>query len=147
MAFVDPFIPGPSLSKGNVINVVGKDGVVSSGGKGGRGGGVDHAKVQNDILISAGGKKEHPVYLGDTGKYRIIDNLDANVKYHQTGDMRTRGGYRPSARERGAIEDVRKQLGPDVDIIYHDKRGKGPSLINPDLQPDWKPAPEKHRKW
>lgn len=61
--------------------------------------------------------------------------------------MRTRGGdYRPSGRERGAIEDIRESVGPDTDIIYHDKRGTGPTLINPDQQSNWRPAPERHRK-
>lgn len=78
------------------------------------------------------------------GQLRTVDNIDARNRLHQVGVMRTRGGLRPSGRERGAIEDLRKAVGPNRTIIFHDKYGRLPSLINPDLQPGWKPAP---RKW
>jgi hypothetical protein len=111
-------------------------------GHGGRGGGPEHAKVQQDITNTAGGVQEYS--LDNIG--RIADNFDSKGRIHQIGDMRTRGGVHPSARERGAIEDIRKEVGNSTDIIYHDKLGKHPTLINPDLQKNWKPAPIKHRK-
>jgi hypothetical protein len=112
-------------------------------GNGGRGGGTSHASVQDDIYRIAGGGQEVPI-LGSGG--RIADNLDSLGRIHQIGDMRWRGGFRPSARERGAIEDIRKAVGSSVEIIFHDKHGIGPSLINPDLQPGWRTAPIKYRK-
>jgi RHS repeat-associated protein len=111
-------------------------------GNGGRGGGSDHASVQQNVTDAAGGRQEVPI----EGTRRIADNVDEQGKIHQIGDMRHRGGFAPSGRERGAIEDIREGVGPDKTIIYHDKRGVKPSLINPDQQPDWKPAPPRHRK-
>ena len=75
------------------------------------------------------------------GKVRIADVIDNQGQIHQVGEMRTRGGFRPNGRERAAIEDIRKTVGPDRTIIFHDKSGRLPSLINPDLQPGWNPAP------
>ena len=116
-------------------------------GKGGRGGNTEHATVQQSITDTAGGKQEVKIPLGNTGRSRIADNVDSKGRIHQVGDMRKRGGYRPSARERGAIEDIRKEVGSEVDIIFHDKLEKGPTLINPDLYPDWKRAPFFWRKY
>jgi hypothetical protein len=113
-------------------------------GNGGRGGGPDHAQVQSDITKYAGGKQEQPIPLSN-GKTRIADNIDASGRIHQVGEMRSKGGFRPNARERGAIEDIRKALGPNADIIFHDKKGLGPTLINPDKQPNWKAAPKSRR--
>jgi hypothetical protein len=105
--------------------------------------GPDHLARQRHIRRAAGGEMEQRIYLTN-GRYRIVDNLDGADRIHQVGDMRTRGGFRPSARERGAIEDIRK-ANPNARIIFHDKRGYGPSLIDPDLQPNWRPAPRTHR--
>jgi hypothetical protein len=105
--------------------------------------GTDHLARQDHIRRAAGGRTERRVPLTND-RYRIVDNFDGAERFHQVGDMRTRGGFRPSARERGAIEDIRK-ANPNATIIFHDKRGRAPSLINPDLQPNWRPAPRKHR--
>jgi RHS repeat-associated protein len=111
-------------------------------GRGGRGGGPDHARIQQEITVATRGEQEVPIM----GSRRIADVVDDRGRIHQIGDMRSRSGYRPSARERAAIEDIRGAVGKDVTIIFHDKRGVGPSLIDPDLQPTWKPAPARLRK-
>src|SRR5262249_55960913 len=101
----------------------------------------EHAAIQQFIQDQAGGKQE----VEFESARRIADNVDAQDRIHQIGDMRSRGGYRPSARQRGAIEDLRQAVGPNRDIFYHDKRGRGPTLLNPDLQPNWRPAPRRYR--
>lgn len=114
-------------------------------GNGGRGGGPDHARVQQRLAQELDGKDEQLVELTN-GKTRIVDVKAADGSFHQVGDMRSRGGtLRPSARERGAIEDLRK-AEPDNTIVFRDKHDQHPPLVNPDLKPDWKPAPAKHRK-
>ena len=105
--------------------------------------GPKHKRVQNRILKSAGGDIGQSIKLRN-GRHRIADNIDEAGRIHQVGDMRTRGGFRPSGRERAAIEDIRKAR-PDATIIFHDKRGRAPSLVNPDLQPNWRPAPTRRR--
>ncbi|MBK8208244.1 MAG: hypothetical protein IPK87_15815 [Planctomycetes bacterium] len=105
--------------------------------------GPAHKARQKHIQQTAGGRTERPIPLAN-GRRRIADNIDAQGRIHQIGDMRTRGGFRPSARERAAIEDIRKAR-PDATIIFHDKQGRLPSLINPDLQPNWRAAPPKRR--
>jgi len=74
-------------------------------GNGGRGGGVEHARVQQSITDFAGGRQEVTVYESGLGnRFRIADNLDSSGRYHQVGDMRYRGqSYSPSARERGCL--------------------------------------------
>ena len=62
---------------------------------------------------------------------------------HQIGDMRTRGGFRPSARERGAIMDIR-QSHRNARIVFHDKHGRV-TLINPDQKPGWRNPANRHR--
>ena len=114
-------------------------------GNGGRGGGPEHARVQSQVKNEVGGADERPIQLTN-GRERIADVEAQDKSVHQVGEMRSRGGtLRPSARERGAIEDIRKAR-PDADIIYHDKRAAHPPLVNPDKQPEWRPAPRKHRK-
>jgi len=61
-------------------------------GNGGRGGGPDHGRRQEFIRTTAGGSDE--VWLEEAR--RAADNLDADGRIHQIGDMRSRGGYRPS---------------------------------------------------
>lgn len=117
----------------------------SNRGNGGRGGGLEHARTQAEIKQETRGTEEVPVVLPN-GRKRFVDVVSPTGQMHQVGDMRTRGGVlRPSARERGAIEDLRK-ANPQSDIFFHDKQRLVPSLRNPDLQPGWKPAPPKHRK-
>jgi hypothetical protein len=124
-----------------------RGGLPTNRGNGGRGGGIEHAQVQQYITDYAGGRQEVRVYeSGSAGNYRIVDNVDSMGRYHQVGDMRYRGDrYSPSADQRAAIEDVRYSLGDDATIIFHDKLGKGPTLINPDQQLNWRPAPAKLR--
>ena len=61
--------------------------------------------------------------------------------------MRSRGGFRPSSRERGAIMDIRQSsdLSPDARIVFHDNKGQA-TLIDPDKSPEWKAPSDKHRK-
>src|SRR5262249_15769449 len=90
--------------------------------------GPDHTARQREIVGAGGGEMEVEIVLTN-GRVRIADAVDAQERIHQVGNMRTRGGLRPSGRERGAIEDIRKKF-PDATIIFHDKMGKLPSLIN-----------------
>jgi hypothetical protein len=114
-------------------------------GNGGSGGRLGHARTQAGITRYAGGNQEQRIYFPN-GRYRVMDNVDASGRIHQVGAMRSRGGsYRPSARERAAIEDVRQQVGNEATIIFHDRNGRLPTLINPDLQPGWRPAPPSMR--
>lgn len=98
--------------------------------------------VEPLITDTAGGRQEVPI----EGTRRIGDKIDDQGRFHQIGDMRSRGGFQHSGRERGAIEDIREGIGAEGTIIYHDKKGIKPSLINPDQQSNWKPAASKHRK-
>ena len=66
------------------------------------------------------------------------------TEVHQIGDMRIRGGFRPSSRERGAIMDIREVL-PDARIRYHDKQQRV-TLLDPDLQEGWINPSQKHRR-
>lgn len=117
----------------------------SNRGNGGRGGGPEHARIQAKILDEVGGSDEVEIKLTN-GEKRIVDVEAADGSLHQVGDMRSRGGQlRPSARERAAIEDLRKAR-PDADIYFHDKHGQHPPLKNPDLDPSWRRAPSKLRK-
>jgi hypothetical protein len=114
-------------------------------GNGGRGGGPAHAHVQERLRQELKGDTEVPIDLPN-GKRRIVDVKGEDGSLNQIGDMRNRGGtLRPSARERGAIEDLRK-AEPDATIRFFDKRDQHPPLVNPDQQPNWPPAPSKHRK-
>ncbi|MCX5690774.1 MAG: hypothetical protein NTV94_13495 [Planctomycetota bacterium] len=126
---------------GHNAKAAGGGGCMPRRGNGGRGGGKSHARVQQDLHNRVGGSQERSI----DGSGRVVDLEDAQGRLHQIGDMRSRNGYRPSARERGAIEDLRR-VAPDRTIIFHDKLGKLPSLINPDLQAGWRPAPSRYRK-
>lgn len=120
-------------------------GLPSNRGNGGRGGGPAHARVQERLRQELKGDTESPIDLPN-GKQRIVDVKGEDGSLNQIGDMRSRGGtLRPSARERGAIEDLRK-AEPDATIRFFDKRDQHPPLVNPDQQPNWPPAPSKHRK-
>jgi len=82
--------------------------------------------------------------FGDVVVY-ADDKKKQILEVHQIGDMRTRGGFRPSSRERGAIMDIREALGDNVRIVFHDKKGQV-TLIDPDKADDWKEPSKKHRK-
>ena len=82
--------------------------------------------------------------FGDVVVY-ADDKKQQILEVHQIGDMRTRGGFRPSSRERGAIMDIREALGDNVRIVFHDKKGRV-TLIDPDKADDWKEPSKKHRK-
>ena len=82
--------------------------------------------------------------FGDVVVY-ADDKKQQILEVHQIGDMRTRGGFRPSSRERGAIMDIREALEDNVRIVFHDKKGRV-TLIDPDKADDWKEPSKKHRK-
>ena len=107
--------------------------------------GADRVDIEGEIELGNGHSRYGDVVvysdeLGPNGKKKIL-------QVHQVGDMRTRGGFRPSSRERGAIMDIRQSeyLTENAKIIFHDKSGRI-TLINPDQQPDWKTPSNKHRK-
>ena len=79
------------------------------------------------------------------GDLVVRNDVGDIIEVHQIEDMRTRGGFRPSSRERGAIMDIREALGDDVRIVFHDKKGRV-TLIDPDKADDWKVPSKKHRK-
>lgn len=115
-------------------------------GNGGRGGGPEHASVQARLKKALDGNDEVPVKLPN-GKIRIVDVEGGDGSLNQIGDMRSRSGkLRPSARERAAVEDLRTAK-PEANIRFFDKLDQHPPLHNPDLSPDWKPAPSKLRKY
>ena len=117
-------------------------------------GGPQHRGIQDRLEKDLGdlGKNvetEGQIKL-ENGQSRFGDVVVRNdagdiIEGHQIGDMRTRGGFRPSSRERGAIMDIREALGDDVRIIFHDKKGRV-TLIDPDKADDWKEPSKKHRK-
>ncbi len=125
-------------------------------GLSGRGGTI-HQGIQNSLENNLG--KQYGIKnvtsegriplsndLSRFGDVVVRDPISGKItEVHQVGDMRSRDGFRPSARERGAIMDIRETLGDDVKIVFHDKKGKV-TLINPDLQNDWRKPSSKHRK-
>ncbi len=106
--------------------------------RGGRGGGPGHSAIQEALGGVRDAETEVPV--GD----RFADaywppGAKNNVKpvYHQIGGLNPVRGD-PIARERAAIDDLRKTLGKDADIYFWDKTNPGGKpLVNPDLLPDW----------
>ena len=127
-------------------------------GLSGRGGAI-HQDIQNQVFEdlkqvykSSNVQIEGQINLGNgTSRYGDVVVRDPStgkiIEVHQVGDMRSRGGFRPSSRERGAIMDIRQSpdLSPDARIVFHDKKGRV-TLINPDKSPDWKAPSGKHRK-
>ena len=124
--------------------------VIDLFGLSGRGGST-HQNIQNQLAISLGenAEIEGQIKLKNKksrfGDVVVRDNDGKIIEVHQIGDMRSRGGFRPSARERGAIMDIREALGDKVRIVFHDKRQRV-TLINPDKADDWKEPDKKHRK-
>jgi len=117
-------------------------------------GGTLHRSIQDQLRDDLKGlgksvEAEGQIKLKN-GQSRFGDLVVRNdvgdiIEVHQIGDMRTRGGFRPSSRERGAIMDIREALGDDVRIVFHDKKGRV-TLIDPDKGDDWKVPSKKHRK-
>ena len=117
-------------------------------------GGTLHRSIQDQLRDDLKGlgksvEAEGQIKLKN-GQSRFGDLVVRNdvgdiIEVHQIGDMRTRGGFRPSSRERGAIMDIREALGDDVRIVFHDKKGRV-TLIDPDKADDWKVPSKKHRK-
>ena len=127
-------------------------------GLSGRGGAI-HQDIQNQVFEDlkqvykrSNVQIEGQINLGNsTSRYGDIVVRDPStgkiIEVHQVGDMRSRGGFRPSSSERGAIMDIRQSpdLSPDARIVFHDKKRRV-TLINPDKSPDWKSPSDKHRK-
>ncbi|WP_308441978.1 RHS repeat domain-containing protein [Capnocytophaga canimorsus] len=119
-------------------------------------GGIIHQSIQNQLRddlkdlgknVETEGQiklKNEKSRFGDVVVY-TDDTKTKIAEVHQIGDMRTRGGFKPSSRERGAIMDIREALGDDVKIVFHDKKQQV-TLINPDKADDWKIPNKKHRK-
>ena len=117
-------------------------------------GGTLHRSIQDQLRDDLKGlgksvEAEGQIKLKN-GQSRFGDLVVRNdvgdiIEVHQIEDMRTRGGFRPSSRERGAIMDIREALGDDVRIVFHDKKGRV-TLIDLDKADDWKVPSKKHRK-
>ena len=111
------------------------------GSYGGRGGGKGHQQIQQkltDVKQGApkGAKKEVTVGNRAADAYWPPEKGKPAV-YHQIGGKNPKR-MDPIARERSAIDDLRKVLGKQVDIWFWDKRNPAaPPLKNPDLQPNW----------
>ena len=118
-------------------------------------GGTIHRRIQDELSKDLGKAKR---YVDTEGQIKLSNNTsrfgdvvvrdDTGIKIvevHQIGDMRSRGGFHPSSRERGAIMDIREALGDDVRIIFHDKKQRV-TLIDPDKGENWKIPSAKHRK-
>jgi hypothetical protein len=104
--------------------------------RGGRSGGPGHQEIQSRL-------KEHPaadteVQVGD----RFADGYwpkgpDGKPVYHQIGGLNPERGD-PIARERRAIDDIRREVGSDVDIYFWDKtKPNSQPIKNPDLSNNW----------
>ena len=125
-------------------------------GLSGRGGDV-HRNIQNQLEEDLGRlrgsnnvKAEGQIILSNNesrfGDVIVRDPVTGKItEVHQIGDMRSRGGFRPSSRERGAIMDIREALGDDVKIVFHDKKSRV-TLINPDKADDWQTPNKRYRK-
>ena len=100
--------------------------------------GFNNVKTEGQIILSNGKSRFGDVIVQDSFSGKITE-------VHQIGDMRVRGEFRPSSRERGAIMDIREALGNDVKIVFHDKKSRV-TLINPDKADNWLVPDEKHRK-
>jgi RHS repeat-associated protein len=102
--------------------------------------GKGNVQIEREIDLGNGSSRYGDVIVRGPATGKITE-------VHQVGDIRSRGGFRPSSRERGAIMDIRQSpdLVPDAKIIFHDKKGRV-ALINPDKSLDWKAPKDKHRK-
>jgi len=103
-----------------------------SSSRGGRLGGVEHQEIVAEI------QKKFP----NTEPERAVANRFADAYtpaqggkkaiYHQVGGTNIRGD--PIARERRAIDEIRRAVGDDADIIFYPK-DKSLPLVNPDRDP------------
>lgn len=106
-----------------------------SSSRGGRLGGPEHQEIVADIIkkypsttqeASVGSRFADAYTPAEKGKKAI---------FHQVGDINVRGD--PIARERRAIDAIRKAPGgQDADIIFYPK-DKSTPLMNPDRNPKW----------
>ena len=121
-------------------------------GLSGRGGTI-HRSIQDQLEKDLGNLGKNVETEGQiilkNGRSRFGDVVVRNdigdiIEVHQIGDMRSRGGFRPSSRERGAIMDIREALGDDVRIVFHDKEQRV-TLIDPDKADNWKEPSKRYR--
>ena len=83
--------------------------------------------------------------LSRYGDVVVIKNAKI-IEVHQIGEMRERGGLRPSSRERGAIMDIRSTVKEEAIIVFHSKKRGVETLQDPDLMDGWKNPNKKYRK-
>ena len=112
-----------------------------------------HRRIQDQLEKDLGNLGKNVETEGQiilkNGRSRFGDVVVRNdigdiIEVHQIGDMRSRGGFRPSSRERGAIMDIREALGDDVRIVFHDKKQRV-TLIDPDKADNWKEPSKRYR--
>jgi hypothetical protein len=113
--------------------------------RGGRSGGPNHQKIQQELVETApvGSDVDVEVKVETPNGDRFADAYwsngpDGKPVYHQIGGRNPSRGD-PIIREREAIRDIRRALGEDVDIWFWDKANPGaPPLKNPDLDPRYR---------
>jgi len=109
--------------------------------RGGRAGGPGHSAKQQELIAQPDAVPEWRV----PGTDRYADAYwphgpDGKPVIHQIGGKNPSRGD-PIMREREAIADIRKALGDDVDIWFHDKNNPtAPPIKNPDKLPNWGPV-------
>lgn len=104
-----------------------------SSSRGGRGGGLAHRTRVNEILERYPGSRTEATRGGRAADVFTPGGPGGRDIYHQVGDINPGRGD-PIARERRAIDDLRRAVGGDVDIIFYPKDGSAP-LVNPDRMP------------
>jgi hypothetical protein len=102
--------------------------------RGGRLGGPEHQEIVGDILkkFPASTTEESLMGAGRVADAYTPAEAGRKAIYHQVGEINIRGD--PIARERRAIDDIRRAVGDDADIIFYPK-DKSPRLVNPDKDP------------
>jgi hypothetical protein len=101
--------------------------------RGGRGGGPAHQARVRDILRDFPGSRTEEAVGGRAADVFTPGGPNGRDIYHQVGDTNPVRGD-PIARERRAIDDLRRAVGPDADIVFYPKDGSAP-LRNPDRDP------------
>jgi hypothetical protein len=109
--------------------------------RGGRGGGPEHQEIQDRLGAETKyGTAETEKTIGGRGADAYWPKgPNGKPVVHQIGGRNPVRGD-PISRERAAIEDIREVLGDSVEIWFWDKtnpKALQPSLIDPDLKPDW----------